>query len=175
MAVSVTGGNAFTLPYVSLVTNVPVCSSGYDVFDKDVPFYQTVLHGYVPYTTKPIAQTADPTLTYLAAVENGSELLYYGMYRDASELFDTDYNYYYGSTWTLWKDKAIEQQKAYEPLQNKVYDQVIVDHSEPMNNVFVTTYANGVVVAVNYNETEVVLENGKTVPARGFIEWGENA
>ncbi len=174
MAVSVSGGNAFTLPYVSLVTNVPISSSGYDVFDKDVPFYQTVLHGYVPYTTEPIAQTANPAITYLAAVENGSELLYYGMHRDTAELFDTQYNYYYGSTWTLWKDKAIAQQSAYQPLQNKVYDQVIVEHSEPVKNVFVTTYANGVMVAVNYNETEVVLDNGKTVPARGFIEWGEN-
>ncbi len=174
VAVALSGGNAFTLPYVSLVTDVPVCSSGYDMFDKDVPFYQTVLHGYIPYTTKPITQSADPTVTYLAAVENGSELLYYGMHEEASELFDGEYTHFYGSTWTLWKDKAIQQNKAYQPLQKKVADQPIVDHDELMENVYQTQYADGTVVVVNYNKTDVVLENGKTVGALNFTEWREN-
>lgn len=174
IAVAVSGGNAFTLPYVSLVTDVPVCSSGYDMFDTDVPFYQIVLHGYVPYTTKPIAQTADPTVTYLAAVENGSELLYYGMHEDASELFDGDYTHFYGSTWTLWKEKALAQNQAYYPLQKKVADQPIVAHYEPVEDVYVTQYADGTVVAVNYNKTDVLLENAVTVPALNFTEWGEN-
>ncbi len=174
IAVAVSGGNAFTLPFASLVTDVPVCSSGYDMFDKDVPFYQTVLHGYVPYTTKPITQTADPMVTYLSAVESGSELLYYGMYEEASELFDGEYTHFYGSTWTLWKDKAIAQNKAYHPVQKKVADQTIVDHREVMENVYQTQYADGTVVTVNYNKTDVTLENGKTVKALNFTEWREN-
>ncbi len=174
ITVAVSGGNAFTLPYVSLVTDVPVCSSGYDMFDKDVPFYQAVLHGYVPYTTKPIAQTADPMVTYLAAVEYGSELMYYGMHEDASELFDGEYTRFYGSTWTLWKDKAVAQNKAYQPLQQKVAGLEIVEHGELAENVYYTTYADGTVVAVNYNKTDVTLENGKTVGALNFTEWREN-
>ncbi len=174
IAVAVSGGNAFTLPYVSLVTDVPVCSSGYDMFDKDVPFYQAVLHGYVPYTTKPIAQTADPTVTYLAAVESGSELMYYGMHEEASELFDGEYTHFYGSTWNLWKDKAVKQNQAYYPLQKKVAGLEIVDHRELMENVYQTQYADGTVVAVNYNKTDVTLENGKTVGALNFTEWREN-
>ena len=174
ITVAVSGGNAFTLPYAGLVTDVPVCSSGYDMFDKDVPFYQAVLHGYVPYTTKPIAQTADPTVTYLAAVENGSELMYYGMHEDASELFDGDYTHFYGSTWTLWKDKAVAQNKAYQPLQKKVANLEMVEHGELAENVYYTTYADGTVVAVNYNKTDVTLENGKTVGALNFTEWREN-
>ncbi|MBO5928461.1 MAG: hypothetical protein J6Q42_00390 [Clostridia bacterium] len=175
IAVSVSGGNAYTLPYVSRVTDVPVCSSGYDMFDIDVPFYQILLHGYVSYTTKPIVQTADPKVTYLAAVENGSELLYNGMHEEASELFDTDYTRFYGSTWRLWKDTAAEQHKAYYPLQAKVADQEIIAHTEVAEKVYLTKYANGVCVAVNYNKTDVVLENGKTVGALNFIEWRENA
>ncbi len=174
IAVAVSGGNAFTLPYVSLVTDVPVCSSGYDMFDKDVPFYQTVLHGYVPYTTKPITQTADPTVTYLAAVENGSELLYYGMHEDASELFDGEYTRFYGSTWTLWKDEAVAQHKAYQSLQKRVADCTIVGHGELMKNVYQTRYSDGTVVVINYNKSDVVLENGKTVGALNFTEWREN-
>ncbi len=168
--VTVQAANAYALPYVDLVTDVPTHSSGYDIFDEDVPFYQAVLHGYVPYTTKSVTQTPHPEVTYLTAVEGGSQLKYNAMYADCGDLFETEYNYLYGSTWSLWKDTAAKQYAAYQPLLEKVHDQEITGHAQVAKNVFVTEYQNGVKVAVNYNDTEVVVE-GQTVPALGFCEW----
>ena len=37
--------NAYALPYVDEITDVPLQSSGFDVFDEDIPFYQLVMHG----------------------------------------------------------------------------------------------------------------------------------
>ncbi len=174
VAMTFDGGNAFVLPYASLITNVPLNSSGYDIFTEDVPFYQAVLHGYIPYTTKSIAQTADPLAIYLSAVESGSELMYIGIYTDAAELFDTAYNHLYGSTWTLWKERAAAQYKEYMPILKKVKDQVIVDHREIAEEVFLTEYADGTQIAVNYND-EAVTVQGQTIPAKGFSEcvWEE--
>ena len=168
--VTVQNANAYALPYVNVVTDVPTVSSGYDIFDEDVPFYQALLHGYVPYTTRSITQTPNPGVTYLTAVESGSQLQYNAIHANSGDLFDTEYNYLYGSTWTLWKDTAAKQYAEYQPLLEKVHDQEIVNHAQVAENVFVTEYQNGVKVAVNYNAQDVVVE-GNTVPAQSFCEW----
>ena len=169
VAMSFDGGNAYVLPYASLITNVPTHSSGYDIFCEDVPFYQAVLHGYIPYTTESLPQTADPQAAYLAAVETGTELAYIGIHEQASELFDSDYNYLYGSTYTLWMEKAVAQYKEYMPLLNKIYDQTIVDHQKIAENVYMTEYANGVQVIVNYNSEAVTVE-GTEIAAHSFTD-----
>lgn len=175
MEMSFEGGNAYVLPYASLITDVPIHSSGYDVFDEDVPFYQAVLHGWIPYTTESIPQAGNPETTYLAGVETGSELLYLGIYEQASVLFDTEFDHLYGSTYTLWVDQAIAQYKAYMPVLEQIHDQEITEHGELDDGVYMTGYANGVQVVVNYNDADVTI-NGKTIPAGGFLTgtntWG---
>ena len=168
MELSFDGGNAYVLPYASLITNVPISSSNYDVFDEDVPFYQAVLHGWVPYTTESIPQAGNPEVTYLAGVETGSELLYLGIYERASALFDTEYDHLYGSTYTLWINQAVEQYKAYMPVLEQIHDQEITQHGELAGGVYLTGYANGVQVVVNYNSTDVTID-GETIPAGGFL------
>ena len=169
------GGNAYVLPYASIITNVPMNSSGYDIFMKDVPFYQSVIHGYVPYTTRSLPQTADPEMAYLAAVETGTELAYIGIHEQASLLFDTEYNYLYGSTYTLWMDKAAQQYKEYMPVLEKIATKVIVDHRELADNVFMTEYEGGTQVIVNYNDKAVTVQ-GTEIKAKSFtdaIQWTE--
>lgn len=167
------GGNAYVLPYASLITNVPTHSSGYDIFAEDVPFYQTVLHGYIPYTTESLTQTADPVAAYLAAVETGTELSYIGIHEQASELFDTAYNNLYGSTYTLWMETAAKQYKEYMPLLKKIYNKAIVDHQKLAEDVYMTEYEGGTQVIVNYND-EAVTVQGTQIPAKSFtdeIKW----
>ena len=162
------GGNAYVLPYASLITDVPVHSSGYDVFNEDVPFYQAVLHGWIPYTTESIPQAGNPEVTYLAGVETGSELLYLGIYEEASVLFDTEFDHLYGSTYTLWIDRAVAHYKAYMPVLEQIHDQVITEHGKLDDGVYLTGYANGVQIVVNYNDKDVTID-GKTIPAGGFL------
>lgn len=164
---SFSGGNAYVLPYASMITDVPMNSSGYDIFAEDVPFYQAVLHGYIPYTTKSLPQTADPEAGYLAAVETGTELAYAGIYEDASVLFDTAYDNLYGSNYELWIDKAAGQHAAYAPLQENVKNETIADHSQPVADVYVTEYSNGTKVYVNYNQKAVTVD-GVEIDPRSF-------
>jgi len=172
ISLSFEGGNAYVLPYAGLIINPPVSSSGYDSFDADVPFYQTVLHGYINYTTAPVMQSHDPELTLLTAVQTGSELLYSGMYGESGILRDTKYNSLYSSSYKLWAEDAARAYKEYSPILKKIYDKEITSCTKAAENVFVTTYANKIKVAVNYSLQPVELD-GKTVPARGFYEWEE--
>ena len=43
--------NAYALPYADHIINVPLSSSKFDIFDAEIPFYQIVMHGVVPYST----------------------------------------------------------------------------------------------------------------------------
>ena len=59
------GANAYALPYVQEITDVPLQSSGFDVFDEDIPFYQMVMHGVKSYGTSAVNASATPEETVL--------------------------------------------------------------------------------------------------------------
>lgn len=166
--------NAYVLPYAALVTDVPTHSSGYDLFTCDVPFYQMVLHGYVPYTTEALAQTADPEAAYLAAVETGTELSYIGIYEESSVLFDTAYDYMYGSNYLLWQEKAAGQYAKYMPLLTKICKATIVDHKQVEGyDAYLTVYSDGTRVVVNYDDEKIpagTIGNDKDIESRDWME-----
>ncbi len=59
--------NAYALPYVDHIVNVPLTSSGFDIFDYDIPFYQLVIHGLIPYSTTAINGDPDSNELFLRA------------------------------------------------------------------------------------------------------------
>ena len=159
--------NDYTFQYLSKIYKAPLYSSGYNLFDSEVPFYEIVLHGYIPMTGDSIVQSVDSQTTYLKCVEAGVELLWDGIYEDSAQLRDTNYDDLYGSTYTLWKEDAAGKYKEYQPLLKKIYDQKITAHSEVAFNVTKTVYENGISVYVNYSDNAVTV-NGVKVPARSF-------
>lgn len=166
------GGNAYVLPYADYIYEAPIYSSGYDIFAQDVPFYQIVLHGYVGMTVPEMVQSVEPEVTFLKAAETGCELLYACIDRSADSLTGTRFASLYGSTYALWGDSAAEQYQRLYGLLDRVYDQTIVGHEKLADNVFMTTYENGIRVVVNYSETPYTYE-GTTVSGMDFMEVGE--
>ena len=101
-AVMTDDGNAYAFPYVSHIYNAPSGSSGYDIEDETVPFYQIVLHGMVSYSTEPLNLCADPERMVLKAVETGSSLSACLMYADNEKLMDTRYNDIFSANYKTW-------------------------------------------------------------------------
>ncbi|MGN1113550.1 MAG: DUF5696 domain-containing protein [Oscillospiraceae bacterium] len=136
--------NAYVLPYVSSVTNVPVYSSNYSVVDYDIPFYQMVLHGYVSYSTKPINASSDVNDTFLRALAAGSSMHYDFTYEDASELKDTDFDELYYSNYKGWIDTAAAQYKASAEVLKGLNKMTISKYEiSDDNNKITTTYTDG--------------------------------
>lgn len=160
--------NVYAAPYADVIWNMPLYSSGYDIYVTDVPFYQLVLHGYVTLTTPAVVQSEEPRVTVLKAVETGSELLYNGIYEDADILADTQYDDLYGSTYTLWIDQARALYGELMPYFEAISDQEITAHTELADKVFCTEFANGVKAIVNYSDTDAVLAEG-TCTAKGYL------
>ena len=163
--------NAYTVPYLTKIYSAPAYSSGYTVFDKEIPLYQIVFHGIVNLTGESQFISNDRQINFLKAVETGSQLLYTGMAAETSEIVDTDYDYLYGTSFNLWQDDAVSKYKQYMPLLEKICSSVIISRREVSENVYETKYENGISVIVNYNPYEVKTGN-IVVPAYGFSGEG---
>lgn len=159
--------NAYALPYASRIIDMPLYSSQYDMFTTDVPFYQLVLHGAVPMATPPVVQSANPSVTFLKAVETGCELLYAGTFEETA-LDGTAIRHLYSTEVDQWLETAAEQYAAYMPVLRKVHDQTIVGHREIQPGVFRTDFENGVFVVVNYTDEDVPVGN-RVCAAMDFI------
>lgn len=170
--------NAYVLPYVSTVTNVPVSSSGFVVTDMDIPFYQMVLHGYVPYASTAVNKSSNTDETFMLSLASGSQIHYDFTYVDSDVLQDTDFNDLYYTNYKGWVDVASNQYEAADQILSGVADYTISKYevSEDGNEI-TTTYSkagtNDVVVVINKaNATATV--DGKTVDLGDCVEGGLN-
>lgn len=137
------------------------------MFDEEIPFYQIVFHGYITMTVAPMAQSIDARMNLLKAVESGSELLYGGMYEDASAVTGTRYDHLYSTQYGLWLDDAAETAARYRPLLEKVYKQTITAHQQLSPDVMMTTFEDGTQVIVNYSRAKATV-NGISIEALDY-------
>lgn len=173
--ITLEAANAYAFGYADVITEAPMASSGYEIFDYDIPLYQLVLHGCVTVTTESLPQAINAKTAYLWAVSTGTEPLYYTFWEDADILQETDYDYLYSSTFSWWKDEAAENFVEYSKLLKKVYNSKINEYTEVAEGVIKTVYENGTTVYVNYGATDATAD-GITVPAGGYtFNGGENA
>lgn len=168
------GANSYVLPYVSAVTDVPVYSSGFNLTDMDIPFYQMVIHGYVPYSTKAINASSDTDRTYMRALAAGSNVNYDMIYQDADELIDTRDDDLYYSHYSGWVQMAANQYKVTKKVLAAVSDYTISDYTVE-GDIIKTTYSKegqaDVVIEVDTKNC-TVKANGDTTDllAEGAVE-----
>lgn len=168
------GVNSYMLPYVDSIFEISNTSSKFNLADASVPFYQMVIHGSVQYSGEPINLNGDPTLVYLQAVEAGSGLYYRWCYEPNSEVKDLVFEGMYSLSYVSWLDSAIEMYKKYNDLLNDTSSAFITAHEILNENVNKVTYSNGVVVYVNYGETDYTAADGTVVKAEDFAKGGVN-
>ncbi len=169
------GANSYVIPYVNEITNVPVYSSGFNVTDFDIPFYQMVVHGYVPYATKPINASSNTGETFMLALAAGSGIHYDMTYVPASTLQDTDFDDLYYSNYEGWTDMAAKQYVIAKELLSGVSDMTISKYERSEDgNVLTTTYTkDGKNVVVEINKSNATAKvDGKTIDLADAIEGG---
>ncbi len=152
--------NAYTFAYADSIFSVPTASSQNKIFDRDIPFYQLVLRGYVNISTPNISSQIDKRYLLLKAAETGSNIAFDGMAEDASVISATAYDYLYSTTFDLWSDIAIELYKEIAPLLEKLGDSTIKAHYT-IGDAAKTVFENGVIVYVNYGDSEATIDGVK--------------
>lgn len=164
------GGNAYTLPYVTDLVNVPLYNSAYTLEDESVPFMQLVLHGYVHYAGEALNLSGEYRELFLRSIEYGSSPFFTVAAGNGDLLKKTLFNYCYSVDWNTWKEEvlscAAEWYDAYDGLEN----QEMVDHRKVQENVFRTEYEDGTVFYVNYGDAEVEVEDGIRLEAGSYLK-----
>ena len=162
------GANAYVLPYVDHITNVPLNSSKFDIFDADIPFYQIVMHGLKSYSTTAVNGDAQIADLILKAVASGSNLRFDLVAEEANELKDTRYDVYYYADAQYWTEDAASCYKFAKDILSDVSDQKITEYNIISDNEIETVYENGTKTLVNLAD-RTVTKNGKVYSLYDYI------
>lgn len=159
---AVTGGNEYTFPYADWIMNVSTSTSGYIYTDKGIPFYQMLIHGYIPYTSEPVNQYYDKQLQFLKMIEYGNMPLY----RLTYNAVDTNEAGIYVSQYSAFQDDIIDTYNKYSSDFTDICSQQIIKHSIN-GDIAVVTYANGVRVYINYGSKDTTTD-GVTIKSMDY-------
>lgn len=135
---------------------IPISSSGFLHFTKDVPFLQMVLKGYVDYFASWHNISANPKEEVLRLIEYGAYPSFIITKESPFELSNTPSRYIYSSEYGLWKTKIKDIEATIKSALQGVANAHIVNH-EYKDEIAIVQYDNGVTIYVNYSE------NSKTI------------
>jgi hypothetical protein len=171
----VEGGNAYTAPYTQHIVNAPITSSGFNITDESVPFFQLVYHGYIHYTGSAwnMAEDQDNTLNFLKALETGAALHYTWFYADSSAIKMTEFDELYSADYRNWIDEAAQKYQELNGVLGDVQAQTMKDHRKLADGIYQTTFEQGKTIVVNYNDRAANVD-GITVEAKNYWVGGES-
>lgn len=128
--VLVSSGNAYTLPYVTDLIEVPMDNSRFAISSQSVPFTGMVLHGYLSFAGTAVNMAGDVKYEILKSIENGSALYFILSYQNTNELKNarSDVSDYYSVDFTTWYDDVIKYYNMVNGAMKDLQNAVITDH-----------------------------------------------
>jgi hypothetical protein len=178
LSVLADNANGFIIPYADHITNIPLESSGYDIFDRDIPFYQIAMYGLVPVST--IGVNGEPRMgdKILEAVSAGSNLTFDMIGVTADDIKDTLYDgLYYANAeeWITVSAKAWQFQNAVLGDQQgaTIVGYEISEQGRPggataRGKVITTTLSNGTVLVTDLTN-RTITKNGAVISLYDYI------
>lgn len=166
------GANSYLLPYAETLVKVPLRTSSSHMIDQGVPFLPIVLQGYWHFAGDPINLSQNPRHEWLKTLETGASPYYIGTFTASEHLKRTDYDWLYAGHYGDWFDDAVEFYRQCRSVYQEIGGHPITGHQRLAPDVFLTEYAHGAKVIVNYNPFPVEAM-GRQVPGEGFIKIGE--
>ena len=162
------GANGYVLPFLDHVASAPTGSSGFDVTDAAVPFYQVVLRGMVGFAGRPANLSSNPTWEFLRAIETGGSIAFAWVYRDPVVLKNTELEYLYSGYFSSWIETAGRWYREILRVSEIVGTGSITDHEMLEPGVFRSTFEGDAWVIVNYRNDPVRIGE-ITIPGLGYL------
>ena len=166
------GGNEYVLSYADFLYAIPESSSQNFAFDRDVPFFQMVVHGFIPYAPEKPGNLSDNfDMTRLLWAEYGYVPYYSVSEKEASILKDTYSDGVFVSKFSDW-EKEIAQTSTEFTQNLGLLAKVPIYSWEQLSQTLVkVTYENSRFVLVNRGH-EPVKTDGITVDPMSFAVGG---
>lgn len=159
--------NAYALPYVSHISNVPLSSSNYDIFDYDVPFYQMVIQGLIPYSCEPFNGNPNVDEIMLSAIAVAAPPHYEFMYNDPADFDDSLYNKKFYTDYKDWVDDSVSTYNMFESLVGDLVGVRIVSHERLSVGEYQTEFEGGKKIYINLSTRELKID-GKPINLQEF-------
>ncbi len=149
--VMVHDGNAYTLPYVDIVTDLSNSNSDFDMEDYSVPFYQIAFQNTKVIASEGFNTTVDYRQALLKALESGSSMKFNLFNTETTTLVGTQHNDKTSYSYAFWKDTIIEMYQEYHTVMQNFAGEEIVHHEMVARDVTLTEYESGKII-INYGE-----------------------
>lgn len=164
--------NVFAATNSDYITNVPTYSSKEDIYWKDIPFYQMIFKGYIPMSIEPINLTANDKQAMLRCVETGISPKFTCAYEYDSSVVASKFSSLYASDYNGMRENVTEMANSVNIVLQKVAGAKITNHTIEENDLRITEYDNGVIIAVNYTDKELEFNNNKIAAENYIIQEG---
>jgi len=166
----VSGGNAYAFPVSDDLINVPVAHNALYIVDEEIPFYQMLLHGSIPYAGPAInlSDAYDETGLVLRLLEYGASPHFTFTAESSSMMKYTALNNLYSTTYASWRETAIRVYGQVNDVLAKVSGSAIVSHEILSNGLRRVTYDNGTEILINHS-AEPLYNKSTTVEAKSWI------
>lgn len=160
--------NAYAFTYAEEVINVPFYSNNYRILDEEVPFYEMVLHGYIPFAGEALNLTDDYETALLKSAESGAGMYFKWIYAENTVLKDTEYDDLYSVNYEAWLAQATEDYARMNRELGRLSCCEIVSHVYVQEDVSKVIYENGSCVYVNFSKEDVTVD-GILIPSRDYV------
>ena len=149
----------YAFGYVNLAYDVPVESTLYPHYDYSIPLYQLVVSGLFDYFAPTINALSNSNRSdqwyLLKCIETGSNLAFQLSHQNTNIFIqqDTDarLTQYSKAFYLNYRDKIIEMNNTLNDIG--IHQSRLVNYKLLADNVCQVTYANGLSIVINYNDT----------------------
>lgn len=147
--------NSYAIPYSDALLEIPDSSSGFDIFDYDVPFYAIVVNGLCNFTYNPINLAADPQIQKLKSLSVGAMPLYKLFFESSDKVKETSYSKYFSCNYRQWLEDMSTGNEMIKEFNDISGNRVIKKFEHIQHGVERVSYENGVTVIFNYGNSDV--------------------
>ena len=150
-ALTLNDADATLAPMADYMVNVSRTSSDYASFYATIPFRQLALRGLTNLVGVDVNLNSRSLDYYLLqAAETGMGVKYTVTAQNPDILKSSHFEALYAAYWQSWKDEIAVAAAKCQELSALIGGQQITGHVILAENVFQTTYENGVIVVTNY-------------------------
>jgi len=168
--------NMYAWKYSSDIINVPITDNNYYLVDEAIPLYEMILHGCVSYgsTLLNFEDSTHMDQTALKLIETGTAPHFVFTWEESSKMKDTAMSRYYATTFSVWKDDAVNIYNKVNAALKHVEGSFITGHKILDNKIRKISYDNGITIYVNYSDKELIADDGQPVGALSYRLEGVN-
>ncbi len=145
--------NDYMFGFMQAYFDMPITDSNYIYTTETVPFLQVLLAGYVPFYGPALNFSSDLQADLLKQVDYDVYPSYYLTQEATARILDTSSNWIYTSSYAQWGAEVKQTYAWLDKLLGPVKGQEILARQDLAEGVSATTYSNGKMIIVNYNET----------------------